>query len=88
MANRHIADNWQRLRLNEIMKAEFLVGFTNWSTIYYLYIDELTRTPSVIARIANRYEDMHHRLQVFINQIKNDANVTLTKQDKSVFGVP
>lgn len=86
-ANQFIGQNWQKLRLDEALKDQFLIGFANWTSLYYIYINPNKRTKAVVAEMKKTYKEMNALLNAFIQQIKYDGNLALTAQEWASLGV-
>lgn len=84
---RFIATQWQRLRLDETLKDNYVNGFSQWTYVYYEYLDANTRTNAIAKQLAKLHDDLNRQLNAIIQQVKHDANLTLTAQDKSALGI-
>lgn len=87
VASQHIGQHWQRLRIDELQKAEMLIAFNEWTRLWYLYIDPKRRMLIVVKQIAVAYNDLAARLRNMVQQIKYDKSFTLTAEDISALRI-
>jgi len=83
--NKHA--NAERLGVSEEQLDALTAQQSAWETVYARYIDPNTRTRAVIMQARAVYEASMEMMRALQQQIKNNAEVTLTGDDHTALGI-